>query len=131
MGGAGGREGVRRICGAAALDGHASIRFELRPAQGRLGPIALEGFALRDALGVVRGYLNVCSHRGQPVDVGDGRLFAGDGTLECQAHGARFDPASGRCVSGPGEGGALKVLPVEESDGAIWLREEPEPVDDE
>ena len=130
MGGAGGHEGVKRLCDAGALAGRASVRFELRPVQGRFGLVPLEGFAVRDASGTVRGFLNVCAHRGQPVDVGDGRLFASDGMLECQAHGARFDPASGRCVSGPGEGGSLKALPLEERDGAIWLREEPEPVDD-
>ena len=122
---------MRRLCDAGALSGNTSLRFDLGPAPGRFGLVPLEGFALRDAGGVVRGFVNVCAHRGQPVDLGDGRLFAGDGTLECQAHGARFDPATGRCVGGPGEGGALKAVPLEERDGAVWLREEAEAVDDE
>ena len=122
---------MKRICDSGLLEGTRSVRFELQPVPGRLGPVLVEGFALRDASGAVRGYQNVCAHRGQPVDVGDGRLFAGDGTLECQAHGAHFDAATGRCLRGPCEGSSLRALPLEEHGGAVWLREEPEAAEDE
>ena len=86
-----------------------------------------EGFALRDGSGAVRAYVNICPHRAQPVDVGDGRLWLPTGEIECQAHGARFDPASGNCTGGPCDGRALTALSIEERDGAVWL---PDPLED-
>jgi len=82
-----------------------------------------EGFAVRAPDGSVRAYLNVCPHRLQPVDVGDGRLWTSAGRLECQAHGAQFDPASGACTGGPCYGQPLTRLAIEERDGAVWLVE--------
>ena len=98
---------------------------ELRPGQSvqfQAGPFQ-EGFAVRDASGTVRAYLNVCPHRAQPVDVGDGRLWLPTGEIECQAHGARFDPSTGACRGGPCAGRPLTPLPIEEREGAIWLLE--------
>jgi nitrite reductase/ring-hydroxylating ferredoxin subunit len=92
----------------------ASVRFPLR-----FG----EGFAVRDASGAVRAYVNVCPHRAQPVDVGDGRLWLPSGEIECQAHGARFDPATGACAGGPCQGRGLTPIDFEERDGAAWLAE--------
>jgi nitrite reductase/ring-hydroxylating ferredoxin subunit len=90
-----------------------SVRFALG--------LAREGFAIRDASGSVRAYLNVCPHRAQPVDVGDGRLWLPSGEIECQAHGARFDPATGTCTGGPCDGSPLTRLAVRERNGAVWL----------
>ena len=89
-----------------------SVRFPAGP--------GIEGFAVRDATGAVRAYLNICPHRAQPVDVGDGRLWLASGEIECQAHGARFDPATGACRGGPCFGAPLTSLPIEERDGAVW-----------
>ena len=48
---------------------------ELRPRESLRFPLGqLEGFAVRDASGSVHAYLNVCPHRAQPVDIGDGRM---------------------------------------------------------
>ncbi len=105
----------------AALRAGESVRFPLRRAIFPPGP--LEGFAVRDASGTVRAYLNVCPHRLQPVDLGDGRLWLPTGELECQAHGARFDPATGACTGGPCEGRALTPLRIEEREGAAFLLE--------
>jgi nitrite reductase/ring-hydroxylating ferredoxin subunit len=99
-----------------------SVRFPLGIVPGRFGPTQQEGFALRTRDGEVRAYLNVCPHRAQPVDVGDGRLWVAPGEIECQAHGARFDPATGACMGGPCDGRALTGLQIEEHEGAIWLR---------
>ncbi len=97
------------------------MRFPLSTVEGRFGPVLLEGFALRTRAGAVRAYLNVCPHRAQPVDLGDGRLFLPSGELECSAHGARFDPASGECLGGPCDGRGLTRLAVEEREGALWM----------
>jgi nitrite reductase/ring-hydroxylating ferredoxin subunit len=99
----------------AELRSRGSVRFPL--GMGR------EGFAVLDATGTVRAYLNVCPHRAQPVDVGDGRLWIGSGEIECQAHGARFDPATGACTGGPCNGSPLTGVPIEVRDGAAWLLE--------
>jgi nitrite reductase/ring-hydroxylating ferredoxin subunit len=98
-----------------------SLRFGLGAVAGRFGPVELEGFALRTAAGEVRAYLNVCPHRAQPVDLGDGRLYLPSGEIECSAHGARFDPASGACTGGPCAGTGLTSLRLEFHDGAAWL----------
>jgi len=102
----------------AELQPLGSVRF-------RLGEMR-EGFAVLDEAGSVRAYLNVCPHRLQPVDVGDGRLWLKTGEIECQAHGARFHPATGACTGGPCDGRTLTPLRVEERDREVWLAE-PEP----
>ena len=104
-----------RLFDLAELKARGSVRFPL--GMGR------EGFALLDATGTVRVYLNVCSHRAQPVDVGDGRLWLASGEIECQAHGARFDPSTGACTGGPCDGNPLTPLAVEQRDREIWLTE--------
>ena len=88
-----------------------SVRFPL----GRF-----EGFAVRVGP-EVRAYVNVCPHRAQPVDVGDGRLWLPNGEIECQAHGARFDPLTGDCRGGPCDGAPLTPVEIEERDGSAWL----------
>jgi nitrite reductase/ring-hydroxylating ferredoxin subunit len=99
----------------AALRPRESVRFPLGP--------GLEGFAVLDESGSVNAYLNLCPHRAQPVDVGDGRLWLPWGEIECQAHGARFDPRTGSCTGGPCSGLPLIRLAVEQRDGAVWLLE--------
>lgn len=120
---------MKKLCASGELRAGVSLRFPLRTVQGRFGLLELEGFAHRAPDGTARAWLNVCPHRAQPVDLGDGQLFTEDGFLECQAHGAYFDPASGLCVGGACPGRALTALPLEEREGSIWLL--PEPVDSE
>jgi nitrite reductase/ring-hydroxylating ferredoxin subunit len=60
-----------------------------------------EGFAILID-GHVRAYQNFCPHTGSPLDWLPGRFFSDDGrTLVCATHGARFDPLTGACLSGP------------------------------
>ena len=80
-----------------------------------------EGFAVRAPDGSVHAYVNICPHRLQPVDIGDGRLWTNAGQIECHAHGARFDPATGACTGGPCDGRPLTPLPLQLHDDAAWL----------
>lgn len=127
---------ARLLFAASALKARESLRFELGHGSSKghsaLGEGPAEGFALRTAAGQLCAYVNECPHRREPVDLGDGKLFQKDGTLECQAHGAFFEPATGLCVEGPCEGDALRPLAVREQDGFIWLLAEPAllPIDD-
>jgi nitrite reductase/ring-hydroxylating ferredoxin subunit len=104
-----------KLFALADLQAGQSVRFPIG--------FGMEGFAVRDASGAVRAYLNICPHRAQPVDVGDGRLWLASGEIECQAHGARFDPSTGACKGGPCNGAPLTPLDVEEQNGALWLLE--------
>jgi nitrite reductase/ring-hydroxylating ferredoxin subunit len=126
-----GDSGEVRLFDSGALTVRGSVRFELGPIAGRFGPVQREGFAVRLDDGGVRAYLNICPHRGEPVDRGDGHLYTGGGAIECQAHGALFDPATGGCRNGPCFGRDLTPLAVTERDGAIWLTPEALPELDE
>jgi nitrite reductase/ring-hydroxylating ferredoxin subunit len=108
-------ERLARLCSSAQLPQGASIRFPLVPSR----PYEDEGFAHRAPDGTVRAWVNVCPHRAQPIDVGDGRLFNSAGEIECQAHGARFDPSSGRCRGGPCFRNELRPIEIVESEGEI------------
>jgi nitrite reductase/ring-hydroxylating ferredoxin subunit len=110
---------VKRICSSSDLSGSASVRFELP--RGSFGSVPTEGFAYRAADGSVRAWVNACPHRMQPIDLGDGRLFNRTGEIECAAHGARFDPATGVCIGGPCEGSSLFEIPAREHDGTVLL----------
>lgn len=122
---------LRRLFDSSALAPGVSVRFDLPPVRGPFGPVRFEGFVYRLKSGGARAWLNVCPHRAQAVDVGDGRLFLPGGIIECHAHGARFDPSSGDCVDGPCEGRGLTPLNVIEQGGALWLDEQnPYPADD-
>jgi nitrite reductase/ring-hydroxylating ferredoxin subunit len=106
---------LKRLCASDELRPGASIRFPLEPPR----PYADEGFAHRAADGSLRAWVNVCPHRAQPIDLGDERLFNAAGEIECQAHGARFDPSTGACIGGPCLGNELRRLAIAESDGEI------------
>ena len=112
----------RKVCDVSALSQpRASVRFPLRELQGAYGPWTLEGFAIRATTGAIRAWVNLCPHRGQALDLGDGQLFTPSGLLECQAHGAYFDADSGLCTAGACPGRSLTPVEVEERDGAVWL----------
>lgn len=70
-----------------------------------------------------RAWLNVCPHAGRRLDWAPGRfLRTKDGALVCAAHGATFELGDGTCTAGPCRGDALRGVPVEVRDGAVWLR---------
>lgn len=107
---------MQPVCSTSPEEGK-SVRFHV-VIDGR----EVEAFAVRFQ-GAVRAYVNRCTHRELPLDLGEGTFFSESGrTLLCKAHGARFDPTSGACVGGlcP-EGSALTSLRVEERDGALYF----------
>jgi len=92
--------------------------------------------AVGRADGRVFAVSNVCRH--QFAKLGQGAVTP-DGCLECPWHRARYDVATGKMTSGPqgklfgfgpysktvqtvaNTAAPLKVFPVTERDGAIWL----------
>jgi nitrite reductase/ring-hydroxylating ferredoxin subunit len=72
--------------------------------------------------GACHAYLNVCRHQGRELDFGDGRFFDDDyDALVCCHHGARYDPANGRCACGPCAGGVLTALALEQRGPELWV----------
>ena len=107
----------RLICDAAALeDGGKGVRFSIE----RYGkPQA--AFAIRYD-GQVYAYINRCAHVPTELDWVHGEFFDFSGLyLVCSTHGATYLPESGRCVAGPCSGRQLVRLPVEETDGQVFL----------
>lgn len=79
-----------------------------------------EAFAVRHR-GAVHAYVNQCRHQSLPLDFGDAHFFDEDcDALVCVQHGARYEPSTGECRSGPCEGRRLTPLAVELRDGALW-----------
>lgn len=59
-----------------------------------------------------RVFVNNCPHRRLRLDRRGRLLFTGEQRLlVCPNHGAKFDPESGRCVSGPCFGKHLQRVP--------------------
>ena len=84
--------------------------------------ISYDGFAARFQ-GQVVAYFNRCMHIPVNLDYGDNRFFRGDGKyFICQAHGATYEPLTGKCVEGPCSGGKLKKLVIEEQDQELWVQ---------
>jgi nitrite reductase/ring-hydroxylating ferredoxin subunit len=108
---------ARVICSSAELeDGGRGVRFELDWAGGK----AL-AFVVRYQ-GKPRAYLNRCGHVGVELDWHEGAFFDADGVyLICSTHGALYDPATGRCITGRCNGNGLTPLAVVEEDGRIYL----------
>ena len=77
-------------------------------------------FALRFD-GRVVAYLNRCVHVACEMDWQPGHfLDSRQEFILCAMHGAAYAPLSGRCVAGPGSGGRLIALRVEERDGSVY-----------
>jgi len=60
-----------------------------------------------------RAFLNSCPHNGVTLEILPDRFFDADrALLVCTAHGARFLPTSGLCISGPCAGRSLTPISV-------------------
>lgn len=109
----------RLICASADLvEGGRGVRFTLRR-----GGEEVPAFALRYD-GVVRAYVNRCQHVPVELDWEEGAFFDYAGLhIVCSTHGAAYLPDTGQCVAGPCKGRRLTGVPVQESDGRVWLLE--------
>ena len=77
-------------------------------------------FALRHE-GQVRAYMNRCLHVPVEMDWQPGEFLDLERRhIICSVHGALYDPASGRCVGGPGGRGRLAAIRTEERDGQVY-----------
>lgn len=93
------------------------------------------GFSLSDCareIFVVRrddavyGYVNSCPHIGTPLEFLPDRFLTADRReILCSTHGARFEIATGRCISGPCRGQRLHPVPVRVAEGLVVLDGEP------
>lgn len=65
--------------------------------------------------GVLRAYVNRCTHMGGPVELHDTGIF------RCRWHGASFDPCTGAAVDGEApEGTFLKPIELIEENGQVF-----------
>jgi len=104
-----------RICASDQLvDGGDGVRFEASIG-GRTEPAFVVRFD-----GQVYAYVNRCAHIGYEMDWQPGKFFDADGLrLVCAVHGWSYEPDTGRA---PGGYAALTRLPVEEREGAVFLK---------
>lgn len=107
---------MRPIVNSTELPEGATFRFRVR-----LGGEEREAFLLRHQ-GQVRAWLNRCTHRRLPLDLGEGTFFDDAGSLRCLAHGATYGPLDGRCAGGPcPKGSGLTAVEVREEGGMIFV----------
>ena len=79
----------------------------------------MRAFALRID-GRVVAYRNRCAHVPVEMDWQPGHFLDADRQfIVCSIHGASYEPASGRCVGGPGGRGRLTALRIEELAGQV------------
>jgi nitrite reductase/ring-hydroxylating ferredoxin subunit len=80
--------------------------------------------------GTRHAYVNCCPHQFIPLETFPNHFFTEDKKFFlCSGHGARFELATGVCVSGPCLGMALDRLQIKEQEGGIYLNEAAGPAD--
>jgi len=98
-------------------EGHART-FSWRSPSGWWG----EGFVIRYG-GQLHAYLNQCPHQPLTLDYGDAEFFDSQTQLlVCRNHGAMFEPATGKCISGPCAGASLTPLRTWVTAGYIYVQ---------
>lgn len=71
--------------------------------------------------GALKAFMNHCPHQGGPVALST--LPDGAPVLQCQFHGALFDPASGARLSGPPpDGSSLRELALIVEGGKVYYQ---------
>lgn len=101
----------------SALTDGGGLRFELENSP---DDAAESGFAV-EFEGKIYAYENRCPHLGVELDWAPGVFFdATQKYLVCSTHGARFEPNTGKCVTGPCAGQSLTTLAVFEEEGELF-----------
>jgi len=107
-----------RIASETDLQEGQTLKFRFRR-----GSESVEGFLARFE-GKIVAYENLCRHLPLTLDYEDNRFFDRKGEfLICQAHGAMYHPANGRCIVGPCGGESLYPIEISLDEGAVWLVE--------
>jgi nitrite reductase/ring-hydroxylating ferredoxin subunit len=98
---------IIRVEGGAELAERACVKFRIDdPVDPR------EGFLLR-VDGTLLAFENRCPHWEVDLDLGLGDPYLTDlDRIFCRNHAAVFDPATGRCESGPPLGRSIRRFPV-------------------
>jgi nitrite reductase/ring-hydroxylating ferredoxin subunit len=70
----------------------------------------------------VHCFRNRCPHRGTELDWTPGIFWdLCNDMIQCSTHGARFDPRSGLCVTGPCKGESLQRVQPTLQSGDVYL----------
>jgi len=74
----------------------------------------------------VFAYVNVCPHKGHPLNLVDDDFLmsvpGGGQLLHCASHGALFVPENGLCVFGPCSGRSLRRLECRVVSGVVLVQ---------
>lgn len=85
------------------------------------GEWPLRGFLVRVGE-AVHAYVNRCPHAGRQLNFMPDRFLTPDGEfIQCIAHGALFEKATGLCIAGPCVDDSLKSVDVKVIDGQVCL----------
>ncbi len=102
------------LCALADLADPGARNFVLE-----IGGKHFHGFVVRRGE-TVAGYLDSCPHMGLPLAKQLDDYLTGSGDwIECDWHGALFQPDDGLCVAGPCMGQRLRPWPVEVIGGLV------------
>ena len=70
----------------------------------------------------LHAFVNVCPHQGAALEYRKDGFLTRDGRqLMCHAHGALFDPQTGRCTAGAGLGQSLQMLRCWQQDDSVFV----------
>ena len=78
-------------------------------------------FAVR-ADNSIHAYWNICPHMGIPLNWVPNRYLDYDKAfIQCSSHGAQFQVATGKCISGPCTGDSLKTVTLRRENDHYYI----------
>jgi nitrite reductase/ring-hydroxylating ferredoxin subunit len=104
-----------KLIGVEDLPEHGGKSIEFRNGE-HLTQIFIQKFG-----DYIKVFENRCPHAGTPLNLfGDNFLDIEGRYLICRTHGAKFDPLSGECISGPCKKQFLREVAVKIADGVVY-----------